>query len=167
MPQRRAPRGSGPTRPGQHHPGAPRRTARPAASPPAATKARRTKVPRAPRPISGRAAAIGLLLLALILAYAYPVRLYLAQQAQIDQLSAAQSAQRARIADLQTQIARWNDPNYIITQARVRLGLVRQGELLFVVQADQQPSGASTAPTDRSWVSQLWSNVQGADHPDD
>jgi cell division protein FtsB len=131
------------------------------------SKARRTKVPRAPRPISGRAAALGLLLLALILAYAYPVRVYLAQQAQINQLRASQSAQRARIADLQTQIARWNDPNYIITQARVRLGLVRQGELLFVVQADQPPNGAATAPANQSWVSQLWSNVQGADHPDD
>jgi cell division protein FtsB len=178
---RRASGGQGPTRPGQRSAGAARRPARStfsnSASPRGSTAngrataarqpARRTRPPRAPRPISGRAAALGLLLLALILAYAYPVRVYLAQQAQINQLRASQAAQRNRISDLQTQIARWNDPNYIITQARVRLGLVRKGELLFVVQADPQPSGASTTRTDRSWVSQLWSNMQGADHPDD
>jgi cell division protein FtsB len=127
---------------------------------------RRTRPPRIPRPVSGRAAALGLLLLALTLAYAYPVRVYLAQQAQIHQLQASQAAQRNRIADLQTQIARWNDPNYIITQARVRLGLVRKGELLFVVQADQPPGADSPPATGQSWVSQLWSNIQGADHPD-
>ena len=127
---------------------------------------RRPAAPRAPKAISGRAAALGLLLLALTLAYAYPVRVYLAQQAQIDQLQASQAAQRNRISDLKAQIARWDDPNYIIMQARTRLQLVRKGELLYVVQADPVPTGSATAPSDGSWLSQLWSNVQGADHPD-
>jgi hypothetical protein len=100
------------------------------------------------------------------LAYAYPVRVYLAQQAEIDQLRAAQAQQGDRIADLKAKIARWDDPNYVIQQARTRLQLVRRGELLFVVQADQEPTGASTEPSDPSWMTQLWSNIKGADHPD-
>jgi cell division protein FtsB len=116
--------------------------------------------------VSGRAAALGLLLLALTLAYAYPVRVYLAQQAEINQLQSSQAAQRQRIADLKAQIARWNDPNFIITQARERLQLVRRGEVLFVVQADPASSGPANPPADSSWMSQVWSNVQGADHPD-
>ncbi len=130
------------------------------------TPARRTKAPRAARPISGRAAALGLLLVALTLAYAYPVRVYLAQQAEINQLRTAQAQQRDRIDDLKTRIQQWNDPDFIITQARTRLQLVRRGELLFVVQADPQPSAVPSTPTDQSWVSRMWSNVQGADDPD-
>ena len=94
------------------------------------------------------------------------MRVYLAQQAQIDQLQASQAAQRNRINDLKAQIARWDDPDYVIMQARTRLQLVRRGELLFVVQADSPPTGPAAAPSDGSWLSQLWSNVQGADHPD-
>lgn len=128
--------------------------------------ARRIRAPRLPRRVSGRAAALGVLLLMLTLAYAYPVRVYLAQQAQIDQLRSAQAAQRARIEGLKEQIARWSDPNYIITQARVRLQLVRKGELLYVVQAEPAPTDQPTTPADSSWSSQLWSNIQGADDPD-
>ena len=138
----------------------------PGRSPSGRPPARRIRAPRAPKAISGRAAALGLLLAALTLAYAFPVRVYLAQQAEIDQLRAAQEAQRNRIASLQAQIARWDDPNYVITQARVRLSLVRRGEMLFVVQADPLPSDPPPASSGRSWLGTLWSNVQGADNPE-
>jgi cell division protein FtsB len=106
------------------------------------------------------------LLLTLTLAYAYPVRVYLAQQAQIDQLRASQEAQRQRIESLKQQIARWSDPNYIIMQARTRLGLVRKGELLFVVQPDPSTGDGKATPTHPSWSTQMWSSIQGADNPD-
>ena len=57
-------------------------------------------------------------LLALALAYAYPVRVYLDQQAEIEQMEAGQAAQRQRIADLPAQAAKWKDPEYVKTQAR-------------------------------------------------
>jgi cell division protein FtsB len=128
--------------------------------------ARRTRGPRLPGRISGRAAALGVLLLTLTLAYAYPVRVFLAQQAQIDQLRAAQDAQRQRIESLKQQIARWNDPNYVIMQARTRLGLVRKGELLFVVQPDPSATNGNATPANSSWSMQMWSSIQGADNPD-
>ncbi len=128
--------------------------------------ARRTKAPRAPRRVSGRAAAIGLLLVAFTLAYAYPVRIYLSQQAEIGRLEVSQTQQRQRIADLQARIARWDDPDYVITQARSRLQLVRKGELIYVVKTEPDPPGAPGAAPDSSWFTQLWSTVQGADNPD-
>ncbi|HET8684061.1 MAG TPA: septum formation initiator family protein, partial [Micromonosporaceae bacterium] len=75
----------------QSRTGEPARSAtRPAAARRAAvTGAVRTGAPQ-PRRLTGRATVLGLLLVGLLLAYAYPVRVYLSQQAEIAQLEAAQ-----------------------------------------------------------------------------
>jgi cell division protein FtsB len=131
----------------------------------AAGPARRTKAPRRPRRLSGRAAALGLLLLALTLAYAYPLRVYLAQQAEIDQLEQSQLDQRERIQRLTEQVARWNDDEYVIAQARSRLQLVRAGERVYVVGVEPAPSSQPAGETKGPWYRQLWSSVQAADDP--
>ena len=128
--------------------------------------ARRTRAPRRPRRVSGRAAALGLLLVAFVLAYAYPVRVYLSQQAEIAQLESAQAEQRGRIADLRARIARWDDPDFVIRQARVRLQLVRRGELMYVVDPDPSQTSRPDQTGAGGWFPTLWSSVQGADDPD-
>jgi cell division protein FtsB len=127
--------------------------------------ARRTKAPRRPRKLSGRAAALGLLLIALALAYAYPVREYLAQEAEISAMESAQAEQRDRIRDLTERVAKWDDDNYVIAQARSRLQLVRRGEVLFVVGAEPPAVPPGEPAQDEPWISQLWSNLQAADNP--
>jgi cell division protein FtsB len=87
----------------------------------------------------GSCAALGLLLLALTMAYAYPLRVYLAQQAEIRQLESDQRAQREHIQQLVEQVARWNDEDYVVAQARARLQLVRAGERIYVVGVDRRP----------------------------
>jgi cell division protein FtsB len=132
----------------------------------AAGPARRVNAPRVQGRRSGRVAVLGLLLVAFVLTYAYPVRVYLGQQAQIAQMERDQAAQRGHLVDLQAQIDRWNDPEYVIEQARDRLQLVRPGETLYVVTAPT-PSDAATPHTGGTgWMGQLWSSVRGADHPD-
>jgi cell division protein FtsB len=131
----------------------------------AAGLARRTKAPRKPIRVSGRAAALGLLLLALTLAYAYPLRVYLAQQAQISQLEASQRTQREHIQQLADQVARWNDEEYVVAQARARLQLVRAGERVYVVGVEPTTTGDSGEATNPAWYQQLWSSVQTADDP--
>jgi len=105
------------------------------------------------------------LLLALTLAYAYPVRVYLTQRAQIDQLETAQVEQRKRIQDLTDQLARWDDEDYVIAQARSRLQLVRKGELFYVVGVPPTVAGSGATDPNAAWFSQLWTNLQAADDP--
>jgi cell division protein FtsB len=127
--------------------------------------ARRTRAPRAPRRISGRAAALILLVLGLIFAYAYPVRVYLAQESQISTLEKQQQDQRERIQDLNARVARWADDDYVIAQAASRLHLVPKGHLLYVVGTEEPSPGQQTAPSNAPWYDQVWSGIQAADDP--
>jgi cell division protein FtsB len=159
---RRAPRLDPPSRPiarEGHHASGVRGVRRPVGP------ARRVKAPRAPRRVSGRAAVLGLLLLALAFAYAYPMRVYLAQEAQIDDMETSQQAQRERIRALTERVARWNDDEYVIAQARSRLQFVRRGEVLYIVGADPALPGAAATGDDEPWYRELWSNLQAADNP--
>jgi hypothetical protein len=127
--------------------------------------ARRTRAPRPPRRISGRAAALILLVLGLIFAYAYPVRIYLAQESQISQLENQQREQRQRIQDLNARVAQWGNDDFVIAQAASRLHLVPKGHLLYVVGTDDSGAGTKTAPASAPWYDQVWSGIQAADDP--
>jgi cell division protein FtsB len=127
--------------------------------------ARRMRAPRAPRRISGRAAALILLAIGLIFAYAYPVRVYLAQESQIEQMEKQQRDQRQRIQDLNARVAQWADDDYVIAQAASRLHLVPKGHLLYVVGTGDSATGSPTAAADAPWYSQVWSGIQAADNP--
>ena len=131
----------------------------------AAGPARRTRAPQQPRRLSGRAAALGLLVIALLLAYAYPVRVYLDQRAEIDAMQQAQTEQRQRIEALMAQLERWEDPDFVAAQARERLQLVRVGEKIYMVKVEQQPATSPGAAGETSWLDQLGSSVQAADDP--
>jgi cell division protein FtsB len=127
--------------------------------------ARRTSPPR-PRRLTGRATALGLILLALMLAYAYPVRLYLSQEAQIQQLQSAQAAQRAAIRSLGQESAKWNDPAYIKAQARARFFMVPPGTKTYVVQSAPVPTTSKPASAPAGpWYNQLWDSLRTADDP--
>lgn len=128
--------------------------------------ARRIRAPRLPRRISARTATLVLVLLALAFAYAYPVRVYLAQQAEIDRLEQAQSEQRQRIQDLTDRLKRWDDEQFVISEARRRLHYVREGELVYVVGTDAAGDAGTVADgADAPWFSRLWSSVQAVDNP--
>jgi cell division protein FtsB len=113
---------------------------------------------------------LGFVMLALMLAYAYPVRLYLDQRAQIQQLELSQALQRVTIGQLATESAKWNDPAYVKAQARARFQMVEPGTKAYLVLPAPQtaPSGTATAPaqTPETWYGALWSALRAADHPD-
>ncbi|MEU8181894.1 septum formation initiator family protein [Micromonospora sp. NPDC049047] len=146
-----------------NRPGAARRTA-------AGGAVKRLTAPH-PRRFTGRATVLFAVLIALALAYTYPVRVYLDQQADIERMEAAQAVQEAEIAKLAAEAANWKDPAYIKTQARERFFLGPPGEKMMVVLHD--PEGAardagklagSAAPAGPStWYDTLWSSVQAAD----
>jgi cell division protein FtsB len=142
-------------------PAAARRTAAVAGG---ATK--RTVAPR-PRAFTGRATVLIVVLVVLALAYTYPVRVYLAQESQIGRMEAAQAAQQQKINDLNVEVAKWQDDEYVKAQARERLFYVEPGETPFLVLKD--PAGAArdagkpvTAPPTDKWYDTLWNSVAAA-----
>ncbi|HEX6077134.1 MAG TPA: septum formation initiator family protein [Micromonosporaceae bacterium] len=140
--------------------------------------ARRTRVShgtakriRAPRPrgrFTGRAAILALVLSALVLAYAYPVRTYLTQRAQIERLTESQRDQVKRIEALEEELDKWQDPEYVRAQARSRLYYIRPDEVPYVV-VDLGPDRASEDPAARhggkggAWHERMWGSIAAAD----
>ena len=130
--------------------------------------AKRLRAPE-PRRFTGRAMVLSLVMLGLLLAYAYPVRVYLTQQAEIAALEDSQADQSQRIDQLNIQAAKWNDPEYIKSQARKRLHMVLPGEKQYVVvdpsagQADAAGApGPNGANGPKPWYGKLWSSVEAA-----
>jgi cell division protein FtsB len=120
--------------------------------------------------LTGRATALGLVLGALLLAYAYPVRIYLNQQAQIAAMENNQAAQRRHIGQLTDDAANYSDRTFIQSEATRRLGMVMPGETLYHVSwpgsaVSTTPSGATASKVKDTgpWYGQLWSSMQAAD----
>ncbi|MEH1167606.1 septum formation initiator family protein [Micromonospora sp. CPCC 205539] len=123
-----------------------------------------------PRRFTGRATVLFAVLIALALAYTYPVRVYLDQQADIERMEAAQAEQEKVIADLQAEAAKWQDNEYIKTQARERFFMGRPGEKMMVVLHDPDgaardagSSGPAAPAAPVTWYDTLWSSIQAAD----
>ena len=140
---------------------------------PAKPKVDETAVRRA-RGLTTRAAVLGLVLCALVVSAALPLREFLQQRSDIAQLEQEQATARKRVAALEEQKARLEDPAYTAALARDRLHFVRPGETAYVVIA---PSAAPAAPRDAQraasapagpeapWYSQIWGSVRSADRP--
>jgi cell division protein FtsL len=126
-----------------------------------------TQPPVAPRTtrLTGRAAVLAVVLCAIVLSLAYPVREYMAQRQQIDQLVAQQQSMLSQVKSLQAEQAKLSDRSYIEQLARQELDMCFPGTQCYVVEGSQplitsarpQPSGP--AP----WYAKLWQSVQQAD----
>lgn len=111
-----------------------------------------------------------MVLLGLLLTYAYPVRVYLAQQAEIAGLEQKQLEQRRRIEGLRDERAKWDDPEYVKAQVKKNLYYVLPGETPYITLPDPAQAGTTAAaavPGQRSmpepWYRKLWSSVGAAD----
>ena len=158
-----------PNRPGTRSTG-PGRTRAARRTPSGTTTARpsvkRVRVRPQPR-VSRRAAVLALVLSALALAYAYPLRTYVEQRIEINRLEAEQAEQRGDIAELEAERAMWDDPEYVKAQIRSSLLLVEPGKDLVIVIDEDDPTrpGAETEETepDRPWYEELADTFEDAD----
>lgn len=114
--------------------------------------------------LSGRAIALLLILAALALGYAYPVRIYLTQVAEIDAMTNAQTSQRRHIEALEEEAAKWGDEEYVRIQVRKRLYWVQRGEIpLIPIWGDTVDTGKPPAkPAPTTWYETLLSSVDAA-----
>jgi cell division protein FtsB len=121
-------------------------------------------------PLTGRAAILFVVLSALAVSLALPVREYVRQRSEISALQDEERARQARVAELEARLEQWDDPAFVRTQARQRLQYVMPGEVGYVVlDPSETPSTPSTRPRDAaaggqaSWYARLWGSVQKAD----
>jgi cell division protein FtsB len=122
--------------------------------------------------LTGRAAVLALVVCALLLSLAYPLREFFAQRADIAALRQKVATQKQQVAQLEAAKARWSDPAYVKAQARDRLHFVMPGETQYVVvgptsggTAAKAPTSAAEAPDqakDDAWFQRLWQSTQAA-----
>jgi cell division protein FtsL len=113
--------------------------------------------------LTSRAAVLAVVICAIALSLAYPVREYIAQRRQIDQLQAERQMLNGQLASLQHQQQRLGDPAYIEQLARNKLHMCLRGETCYIVIGGQMAgSGAASAASLTPWYERLWKSVQEA-----
>ena len=126
--------------------------------------------------LTNRAIALILVVVVLALMYVSSIKVYFNQQADIARHEASILQHQQNIATLQDELNRWQDPNYVKTQARERLGWVMPGETGYkVVTSDGSllaPSVSigttSTLPQGEhpaTWWERLANSMAVADNP--
>lgn len=111
-----------------------------------------------------RAAVLALVVCALALSVAVPLRNFLGQRQELSRLQAEQRRLALQVRELDVERIRLRDPDEIAREARSRLGYVRPGEIPFVVQLPDDPTTARRAvdlAEGRPWFDTLWRDVKG------
>lgn len=80
-----------------------------------------------------RGAILALVVAALLFSLVVPLRTYIAQRDRLEQLERQSQILQTRNADLLAQVRKLNDPAYVEQVARECLGMVKQGEIPFIV----------------------------------
>lgn len=108
---------------------------------------------------------MAVVLAALAVALAPPLRQLLSQRSQIANLRASVATEKDNVAALQKTQKLWDDPKYVEAQARDRLHYVRPGQVPYVTLSPAPVASASAAEAALAaapWYGRLWSSVQGA-----
>jgi cell division protein FtsL len=126
-----------------------------------------TAPPASPRTtrLTSRAAVLAVVICAIALSLAYPVRAYMVQRQRIDQLVAQQQTMLTQVKNLRAEQAKLSDRSYIEQLARQELDMCFPGTQCYIVEGSQplingtrdQQSGP--AP----WYAKLWRSVEQAD----
>lgn len=132
----------------------------------------RDGAPREPRGLTMRTVGLGLVLLVAFIVLAPTLRAYVAQQEQLRDINAQIADSQAQVEELQHEFDRWQDPEYVKSQARERFGYVLPGERVYRVIDPETVTGDGPAPTDDRgaftasvadpWYVSVWSSVEVA-----
>ena len=120
--------------------------------------------------LTGRAVVLILVVAALVMTLAFPVREYLAQRAAITASQERATMLESRVSSLQDQVRRWRDDKFVEQQARERLHYVMPGETGLVLLSPQdvekarKPEIRAPVKPEVAWFNTLWDSVQEADN---
>ena len=113
---------------------------------------------------TGRAAVLAIVLCAISLSLAYPVREYISQRRQIDQLLAQSAQIRQQREQLQTQRRLLHSRAYIEQQARDRLHMCLPTQVCYeIIGRSRRPKREAGRAAADPWYARMWSSVQQAD----
>ena len=122
---------------------------------------------------TGRAVVLGVVVCALALTLAVPLRTYFSQRSELESVMAERAALENDVRTLQTQKSQLDEPSRIAADARERLRFVMPGETPYQVQLPgdygktPEQFADDTTPTG-PWYSDLWNTAvqpQGSDEP--
>ncbi|MGQ4598226.1 septum formation initiator family protein [Nocardia sp. R6R-6] len=113
---------------------------------------------------TGRAVILAMVVCALALTLAVPMRTYFTQRAEATQLAQQREVLDADLARLRDRRAQQQDPAYIRSEARDRLRLVMPGETPYIVQvpgieAPAPPPAPTRAREPDPWYTELWRSI--------
>jgi cell division protein FtsB len=115
--------------------------------------------------LTGRAALLAVVICAIALSLAYPVREYIAQRQQIDQLLAQQQTIAAQVKALQAEKVKLSQTWYVEQEARNELHMCFPQEQCYEVVSGQPAKASVSKPQAVAdpWYAKLWGSVQKAD----
>ncbi|HUC24331.1 MAG TPA: septum formation initiator family protein [Streptosporangiaceae bacterium] len=121
--------------------------------------------------LTGRAALLAIVLCAITLTLAYPVREYIADRHQLDQLAASNTRLAQQVKHLQAEARSLDSPTVIEQEARDDLHMCFPEQTCYEVipvtpsDAKAGATGATPGakPAGSPWYGRLWASVQKAD----
>lgn len=118
------------------------------------------------RTLSGRLIVMTLVALVVVSFLVPTVRTFLQQRAEIAELEAGISEEQQRQDELESEVSRWDDPEFVRQQARERINLVMPGERQYHVIGDltgeddtPENQEDSEVRTDLPWAEALWDSL--------
>jgi cell division protein FtsB len=121
------------------------------------------------RRTNNRALAFIVIIFILTLAIAPPVKHYFTQRAQINSLESQLSADNVALQNAREELLRWQDPEYVKSQARERLHFVLPGERQYIVvdgsttPTQENTTEIASALTDgQPWYARLIASISEA-----
>ena len=118
------------------------------------------------RGLSNRALIVGIVLFVVAITLAPPIQNYFTQRAQINALKTQISDNQAMLDKAADELAQWDDPDFVASQARARLHFVFPGDRQYIVVGneeiennDQQTKVSGQLPVGIPWYSRLISSI--------
>lgn len=119
--------------------------------------------------LTSRAAILAVVMCAIALSLAYPVREYIAQRKEIADLRHEQAVARRQVEELAQRKQQLGDKSYIEREATRRLHYCRPAVKCYIVLDGSGGDGRQArkgGPTSRPpWYETLWRSVEAADRP--
>jgi cell division protein FtsB len=112
---------------------------------------------------TGRAAVLAIVLCGIALSLAYPVREYISQRRQIDQLLAQSDRITLHRKQLEAEDRQLHSPAYIAEQARDRLHMCLPTQMCYeIIGTSRKPKSIASTVAVSPWYGRMWSSVQQA-----